>query len=156
MSKGLLALKLLRSRKRLLHAFCSLRVFIRASFLPLLLALHLPHELPQHSNVLMLVQLKVEAVPLGKSDLEQVVVEGILREANLLSGVLKTVSDQIPGQIVSYPIKEAAPSLHLVNDEVDAPLLGALVVLFIAQPLAEGLRGDARIRAHADNLLLFF
>jgi hypothetical protein len=104
----------------------------------------------------MFVLLKVEAVPLGKSDLEQVVVEGLLREADLLSGVLKAISDQIPGQIVRYPIKEAAPSLHLIYDEGDAPLLGTLVVLLIGQKLARGLRGDAWIRAHANNLLLFF
>jgi hypothetical protein len=88
--------------------------------------------------------------------LEQVVIEGLLRETDLLSGVLKAISDQISGQIVRYPVKEAAPSLHLVYDEVDAPLFGTLVVLLIGQKLARGLRGDAWVRAHADNLLLFF
>jgi hypothetical protein len=41
------------------------------------LALHLPHELPEDSNVVMLVLLKVKTVPLGKTDLEQVIVEGL-------------------------------------------------------------------------------
>jgi hypothetical protein len=91
------------------------------------------HKLSEMAHILILVLVKVIAKGAALTKLRKVVVEGLLREANLLSGVLKTVSDQIPGQIVSYPIKEAAPGLNLFNDEVDAPLLGALVVLFIAQ-----------------------
>jgi hypothetical protein len=71
--------------------------------------------------------LEIEAKLLSEAQLQQVVVEGLLRDSDLRGSVLKRISKQVPLGILHSVVK-FAPKGHFLDNILDCPLLSALLV----------------------------
>lgn len=83
------------------------------------------HEGAEGAHLLVPVLLKVKAVLLAKPQLEQVVVQGLLADANLAGSVLQRVPHQVSVSVDS--VVEFSPQGDLLDDVGDGALFRALL-----------------------------
>ena len=90
----------------------------------LVLILHLLDEGAEHAHLRLLVLLKIKVVLLAEAQLQQVVVERLLRDVDLHGCLLERVAHHFA--IVEHAVVQSAPQAHLLDDLLDGALLRPL------------------------------
>lgn len=87
----------------------------------------LAHKLPQHANIVALMFQEVKTVHAPKSELQEVVIEGLFGDTDQSCGVFKRVANCLSIAKLNT-IVELAPEGHAFHDKADLSLLGSLQV----------------------------
>lgn len=92
------------------------------------------HEAAEHANFFVAIRLKVKAILLAESQLQQVIIKTLLGHTDFLGRILKRPSLQLKLLLVLRirdhdAIVELSPGAHFLDDIRDSPLLGPGIFL---------------------------